>query len=81
MEPPDKPILLAAVLGFVIILALARMSPEIPTINYYLGDIWRRKAHAAFISNARGLLKEGTAKVSFLYFFFYDYNFQNELCT
>ncbi|KAL2009416.1 hypothetical protein VTN00DRAFT_5223 [Thermoascus crustaceus] len=64
MEPPDKPILLAAVLGFVIILALLwkKRGSEIPTINYYPGDIWRRKAHAEFVSNARGLLKEGASK-------------------
>ncbi|KAJ5511748.1 Cytochrome P450 [Penicillium expansum] len=56
-------ILPSAVLGFLILLTWRWMrKPKIPTINSYFGDITLRKAHSEFMSNARGLVKEGVAK-------------------
>lgn len=62
-------ILPSAVLGFLILLTWRWMrKPKIPTINSYFGDITLRKAHSEFMSNARGLVKEGVAKVRFIDF-------------
>ena len=57
-------ILCTVLLGILAILTWRWMrKPAIPTINSYPGDITLRKAHAEFISNARGLIKEGIQKV------------------
>lgn len=57
-------ILPTVLLGILVILTWRWMRrPAIPTINSYSGDITLRKAHAEFISNARGLIKEGIRKV------------------
>lgn len=58
-------ILPTAFLGFLVILTWRWMTkPAIPTVNSYFGDITLRKAHSRFLLNARGLIKEGSEKVS-----------------
>lgn len=57
-------ILPTVLLGILVILTWHWMRrPAMPTINSYSGDITLRKAHAEYISNARGLIKEGIRKV------------------
>lgn len=51
-------------LGVLAIVAFYRMkAPRFPTINSYAGDITLKKAHAEFVSNARGLIVEGIRRV------------------
>lgn len=58
-------ILTTALLGFLVLLTRRWMrGPVIPTVNSYFGDIFLRKAHAEFMSNARGLIKEGIQQVN-----------------
>ena len=61
---PLSYILPTAALGLLAIFTLYWMrAPEIPTVNSYAGDITLKKAHAEYISNARGLVAEGFRRV------------------
>lgn len=54
----------SAVLGlFVILIWCWSTKSTIPTVNSYSGDIALKKAHSEFMTNARGLIKEGIEKV------------------
>lgn len=62
-------LLLTALLGFLVVLAWRRREePTIPIVNSYPGDITLRKAQSRFTSDARGLIKEGIEKVSWVAF-------------
>ncbi|KAJ5369475.1 hypothetical protein N7509_014087 [Penicillium cosmopolitanum] len=53
----------SAVLGlFVILIWCWSTKSTIPTVNSYSGDIALKKAHSEFMTNARGLIKEGIEK-------------------
>lgn len=61
---PITLILSTALLSFLVVFTWRRMStPAIPIVNSYPTDFTLRKAHAKFLSNARGLIIEGTQKV------------------
>lgn len=58
-----------ALLGFLVVLAWRRREePAIPTVNSYSGDITLKRAQARFTSDARGLIREGIEKVSWIVF-------------
>lgn len=56
-----------ALLGFLAVLAWRwRQEPTIPIVNSYSGDITLKRAQSRFTSDARGLIKEGIEKVSWV---------------
>jgi hypothetical protein len=58
-------LLSTALLGFLVVLAWRRTGePTIPVVNSYSGDITLKKAQSRFMSDARGLIKEGFQKAS-----------------
>lgn len=60
-------VLITALLGVLIVLVWqCTRKSTIPVINSYAGDMTLKKAHAEFMSNARGLVKEGIQKVSWI---------------
>ncbi|KAK2803977.1 hypothetical protein FQN50_006783 [Emmonsiellopsis sp. PD_5] len=64
----DNTIFVSYLLPTAFLLSLATLTlhwikaPEIPTVNFYRGDITRKRAHAIFITNARDLILEGVQK-------------------
>lgn len=56
-----------ALLGLLVALAWRRREePTIPIVNSYSGDITLKRAQSRFTSDARGLIKEGIEKVSWV---------------
>lgn len=55
-------------LGSLVVLKWRRKEPAIPIVNSYPGDLTLKKARAEFMSNARGLIKEGIQKASSILF-------------
>jgi hypothetical protein len=57
-------LLLAIALGFLTIAVFRYFQPsDLPVVNAYPYDFFHRKAHAAYFSNAKGLIEEGRKKV------------------
>lgn len=60
-------LLSSALLGFLVVLVWRRTGePTIPIVNSYSGDVTLKKAQSRFMSDARGLIKEGIQKVSWV---------------
>ena len=61
-------LLWSAVTGLIFFFILLRKAdgPKLPAINAYSWDLTRKKAHAEYIRNARGLVAQGFAKVCLL---------------
>jgi ABC-type sugar transport system permease subunit len=60
-------LLVTALSGFIVVLVWRRIAnPTIPIVNSYSGDINSKKAQSIFMSDARGLIKAGIQKVSWL---------------
>jgi hypothetical protein len=58
-------LLSTALLGFLVVLAWRRTGElTIPIVNSYSRDITLKKAQSKFMSDARGLIKEGIQKAS-----------------
>jgi hypothetical protein len=57
-------LLLAIALGLLTI-AISRYTRtlDLPVVNAYHYDLFHRKAHAAYFTNAKGLIEEGRKKV------------------
>ena len=56
---------LTALLSILVFVTLWRASAlGVPTVNSYPGDFVGKRAHEAYISNAKGLLEEAIRKVS-----------------
>ncbi|CAG8152191.1 unnamed protein product [Penicillium nalgiovense] len=56
-------LLSSALLGFLVVLVWRRTGePTIPIVNSYSGDVTLKKAQSRFMSDARGLIKEGIQK-------------------
>lgn len=59
--------ILSTAFCFLIVLAWRQTKePTIPIVNSYSGDITLKKAQSRFMSDARGLIKEGIQKVSWV---------------
>jgi len=67
----DNTLALTAVAGLAIaVLSLwnnLSKTSNIPTINSYPNDVFHGKANMAFVSTARGLIKDGIQRVFFSY--------------